>query len=295
MRCAAWPSNWGGPVPEYLWTNTTRNIRRALSARSGYSVQRVTGFSLPDKDHLAARGPQQHGATYVDTFFRPRRCALYIMIEGCDGEDFQDRHRALVLALNPLDDGELRIIAEDQTRYTLTCRVVTAVALRRYNANIGEALVQLVADDPFFYTAEEVTQFTSAIFPGLQIPFYIPAFISSTENVASFVIDNGGHVLAYPVITINGPCTNPQLINATADEVLTVAETIGAGESLMVDMGERTVILTTGGGGETNVLGSVSGVWWALQRGITLVRITSEDAAIFNGTLTFSERFLAVV
>ena len=287
-------------MPTYLWTNTTRNIRRALSARSGYSVQRITGFSLPDKDHLAARGPQQHGATYIDTFFRPRQCSLAIMVAGCNGGDFQAKHRELVRVMNPLDDGELRIITEDDIRYTLTCRVVTAITLRRHNARIGEALVQLVADDPFFYTAAETTQFTSAVSTGLQIPFTIPSYISSSQNIALLAVQNDGHVLSYPVITINGPCKNPQMSYLYGDllslegETLTVSETIAAGETLTVDMGARTAIITTGGGGETNVLGSVSGTWWAIPRGPVVIRVISDDVGVFTGTITFSERFLAV-
>ena len=298
-------------MSEYLWTNTTLNVRRALSSRSGYMVASVSGFSLPDKDHLVARGPQQHGATYVDTFFRPRQCSLTIMIAGCDAEDFQARHVELVRVFNPLDDGVLRIIAEDQSRYTLTCRPVTAIALNRHNARIGEALVQLIADDPFFYTAAETTQFTSEAWPGLQIPFQVGVHfygfgwesytqISSGGNWAEFNVDNGGHLAAWPVIVINGPCNNPDLINVGGDpkdeggETLTVSETIAAGDTLTVDMSNRTAIITSGGGAETNVLGSVSGTWWDIERGFNNIRITSEELDIFNGTLTFSERFLAV-
>ena len=282
-------------MPEYLWTNTTRDIRRALSARSGYAVSRVSGLSLPDKDHLSARGPQQHGATYVDTFFRPRLFSLYITIVGCDAEEFQAKHRELVRAMNPLDDGELRIIADDETRYTLNCRPVTAIALLRHNARISEALVQFVADDPFFYTAAETTQFTSAVTTGLRIPFTIPAVISSPTNQASFTVTITGHVTSFPTIVITGPCTNPDIINDMTGETLTVSEAIVAGETLTIDMGQRTAVLTTGGGGQTNVLGSVSGVWWDLERGGNDIRITDEEVGVFTGTFTFSERFLAVV
>ena len=282
-------------MPEYLWTNTTRDIRRALSSRSGYTVIRVSGFSLPDKDHLIARGPQQHGATYVDTFFRPRRCALYIMIAGCDGEEFQAKHRELVRAMNPLDDGVLRIIAEDQTRYTLTCRPVTAITLRRHNTGLGEALVQLVADDPFFYTPAEATPFNSAIDPGLLIPFTIPAVIATTTNQASFTLSNDGHIASFPTIVINGPCTNPAIINDTTGETLTVSETVAAGDTLTVDMGNRTAIITSGGGAETNVLGSVSGTWWDLELGANAVRIVSDELPLFAGTFVFSARYLALV
>lgn len=281
-------------VPEYHWTNTTRAISRALSSRSGYSVQRVSGFSLPDKDHLIARGPQQHGATYVDTFFQPRRCSLAIMIAGCDAEEFQAKHRELVRAMNPLDDGVLRIIAEDQTRYTLTCRPVTAITLRRHNARIGEALVQLVADDPFFYTPAEETDYLSALSAGLTIPFTIPAIISSPTNQATFTVSNDGDLPVYPTIYIRKIFSNPSFINDTTGETLTVSDTPAGPATLTVDMGQRTAIVSTFGG-TINVLGSVSGTFWDLARGDNHIRVTSEAANIFYGRLTFSARYLAVI
>lgn len=281
-------------MPKYLWLNNTLDIRRALSSRSGYLVRELYGFSLPGKDHIFARAPQQHGATYVDTFFRPRECSMVIHVKGCNAEDFQAKHRELVRAMNPLDDCELRIETDDGVRYTLACRPVTAFEVERFNAITSDILVQLVADDPFFYTPEEDEDFTAAMTPGLRIPFVFPAVISSPTMTASVTITNDGHVLAYPVVIINGPCTNPSIVNDTIGETLTVSEIVAAGEVLVVDMGQRTAIITGGGGVETNVLGSVSGVWWALQLGTNAIRITSDVVAVFTGNIAYTERYLAV-
>lgn len=282
-------------MPIYLWYNTTRSIRRALSARSGYTVRELIGFSLPPKDHISARAPQQHGATYIDTFYRPRQCGLVITVAGCSAEDFQAKHRELVRAMNPLDASELRIINEAQVLYTLTCRPVAAMEVRRHNSRIADVLVQLIADDPFFHTAQETTDFASAITTGLLIPFTIPALISSTTNRASLTVTNNGHALTYPIVTINGLCTNPQIINDTTGESLTVSETVAAGSVLTVDMGARTAIITSAGG-TTNVLGSVSGNFWALARGANAIRVTSDDGVIlFIGNLAFTPRYLAVI
>lgn len=281
-------------MPKYLWLNTTLNIRRALSSRSGYLVRELAGFSLPDKDHIFARAPQQHGATYVDTFFRPRECSLIIYVKGCNADDFQAKHRALVRAFNPLDDCELRIETDGHVRYTLACRPVTAMEVERHGAISADVLVQLVADDPFFHTPEEEDDFASAIMPGLLIPFVLPAVIRGTINEASATLANGGHILTYATFTINGPCTNPDIINDTTGETLTISEAVDAGDTLVVDMGKRTAIITSAGGAETNVLGSVSGTWWALQVGDNAIRITSDAVDLFTGIIVYMERYLAI-
>ena len=281
-------------MPNYLWLNNTLGIRRALSSRSGYLVREVRGFSLPDKDHIYARAPQQHGATYVDTFFRPRECSMIIHVKGRCAEDFQAKHRALVRAMNPLDDCQLRIETDDHERYTLTCRPVTAMEVARLNAITSDILVQLVADDPFFHTPEEEEEFVAALVPGLRIPFAFPGVIRPAYFTALLTVTNNGHVLVPPIVTINGLCTNPSIANETTGETLTVDETVAAGDVLTVDMGERTAIITGGGGAETNVLGSVSGVWWALALGDNAIRITSDAAAIFTGDIAYTERYLAI-
>lgn len=282
-------------MPKYRWFNNTLSLRREFSARSGFSVQAVRGLSLPDKDHISARAPEQHGATYVDTFFRPRLFSLTIAIIGCNAAEFADRHRRLVKAINPLDNGELRIEDEDGTLYTLTCRPVTSIELNRHNARIGSALIQMIADDPFFHTAQQSLAATSAVTLGLTIPFTIPAVISSPTNTATFAVSNNGHVAVFPTIVVNGPVTNPQLINVTDSETLTISETVAAGDVLTVNMGDRTAVITGAGGSSQNVLGSVTGTWWDLEIGASSVEVTSEALDIFTATLQFREAFLAAI
>ena len=252
-------------------------------------------MSLPDKDHISARSPGQHGATYIDTFFRPRLFSLVIVIIGCDAAEFADKHRTLVRALNPLDNGELRIEDEDGTRYTLTCRPVAAIALNRHNARIGSALIQMIADDPFFHTAQQTLQAISAVTLGLTIAFTIPATISSPTNTVAFSVSNGGHVPVFATIVINGPVTNPQLINVTDSETLTISETVASGDVLIVNMGDRTAVITGAGGSSQNVLGSVSGTWWDLELDASSIEVTSEATDVFTATLQFRESFLAVI
>lgn len=278
-----------------LWLNHTHNIRRALSSRSGFLVREMFGFSLPDKDHIFARAPQQHGATYIDTFFRPRECSLVIYVRGCDADEFQSKHRELVRAMNPLDDCELRIEADNHVRYTLTCRPVTLMEVNRHSALAADIFVQLIADDPFFHTAEAEEAFASGITSGLLIPFVLPAIITGPTNAAVFTVNNTGDIFTWPIIDITGPCTNPEIFNDTTGRTLVVNVGVNPGDVLTVNMGERTAIITGAGGIETNVLGDVDGLWWPLEIGNNAIRITSTIAALFSGVLTHTDRYLAIV
>ena len=281
-------------MPVYTWINNTLGIQRAFSSRSGHTVLAVSGLSLPDKDHISARAPEQHGDTYIATYFRPREFSIILSLSGCDAADFQQKHRALVRAINPLNSSTLRIESDDHLRFYLDCKPVTGVDVNRQNSRAAEVLLQLVACNPFFYTDEEEYAFTSSLSGGLFIEFTVPAIISSPGNQASFTITNDGHIYTSPVITIDGPIDNPAIYNDTAGQVLTVAELVPAGSQLVIDMGNRTAFIYTGAAA-TNVLGSLTGTFWNLAVGDNDIRIVSDNAAVFTGTIVWTERFLVCI
>ena len=280
-------------MSEFVWINNTRSLRRVFSGRSGFTLVRYDGLSLPGKDHLAARGPRQHGATYVATYFQPRQFSLEVAIAGCDMEELQAKHRTLAAAINPLDASELRVVAEDGSRYYLTCRPVTSVAWRVADGRVAEALIQCVADDPFFYSMNQQSVAILTALVSLTIPFTIPARIGGYLDDVS--VTNNGQVFAYPVLVFNGPATNIHMFNNTTGEDLQVNEVVAGGEVLTVDMGARTALVDAGLPTERNVVGGAVGDWWALQPGVNDLTFTNENAAAVSGTLTFRERFLAVV
>jgi len=281
-------------MPVYTWLNNTLGIQRAFSSRSGHTVLEVSGLSLPDKDHIAARAPEQHGNTYIATWFRPREFSITISLSGCDAADFQQKHRALARVINPLDSSTLRIESEDHLRFYLDCKLVTGVAVNRQNSRIAEVLLQLIACNPFFYTDEEEYAILSSLSGGLFIAFTIPGIIGSPANQASFTITNDGHIYTTPVITIDGPIDNPAFYNDTSGQVLTVNELVLAGSQLVIDMGNRTAFIYTGAAA-TNVLGSLTGTFWNLAVGDNDIRIVSDNAAVFTGTIVWTERYLVAV
>src|SRR2546426_457450 len=86
---ASWASSFFGGqlMVDFLYHNPTRTQLLRLP------VTQFEGLSLPDLDHLAARGPHQHGATYVATYLRPRELSLQFYLRGCDAKEFESRHR----------------------------------------------------------------------------------------------------------------------------------------------------------------------------------------------------------
>lgn len=281
-------------MPQFIWLNTTQNTRRVFSGRSGFTLTRYSGLSIPGKDHLSARGPHQHGSTYIATYFKPREFSLEIAVAGCDMAGLQEKHRLLARSLNPLDDSQLLVIAQDESRYYLTCHLVTDLEWVVGDGRIATILVQCIADDPFFYSTilQQVAILTAAIAP-LTIPFTIPARIGG--NLDDLTVTNEGQVFAYPILAFAGVADDVRMYNTTTSEVLEIDEPIAAGETLTVDMGARTAIISKAGVPDRNVVASAVGDWWALQVGDNDLTFVSDNAAAMSGTITWRERFLAVV
>jgi len=280
-------------MPQFIWLNTTQNTRRAFSSRSGFTLTAYSGLSIPGKDHLSARGPRQHGATYIATYFQPREFTLELAMAGCSMAELQDKHRRLARSMNPLDDAQLLVIAEDESRYYLTCRLAAALELVVADSRVAQILAQCIADDPFFYsTILQTVALLTAASAALVIPFLIPGRIGG--NLEDLTVTNNGQVFVYPVLVFNGVADDVRMYNLTTGQTLEIDEPIGAGETLTVDMGARTAVIDDGVT-QRNVVASAVGDWWALQVGDNDLTFVSNNAAAMTGSLSFRERFLAVV
>ena len=89
-------------------------------------------------------------------------------------------------------------------------------------------------------------------------------------------VTNAGRRGSRPWFTIEGPITNPQLLNNTTGETIAITYTLAAGEILTVDThpARRSVLL----GGTSSRWGSVDNAntsWWELLPGANDVRLLS--------------------
>lgn len=85
-------------------------------------------------------------------------------------------------------------------------------------------------------------------------------------------VENLGDVEAIPRFRIDGPITNPELLNNTTGKSIKLVYTLAAGEFLEVDAGRKTVLL----GGSASRFSAVvfpDTKWWRLVPGLNDVRL----------------------
>lgn len=91
-------------------------------------------------------------------------------------------------------------------------------------------------------------------------------------------ITNSGDAETWPVFYINGPITNPELLNNTTGLSWVLTYTLGVGEQMVVDSNKRTVKL----GGTANRYSSYAAnlpynKWWSLVPGANDIHLLSTD------------------
>lgn len=136
---------------------------------------------------------------------------------------------------------------------------------------------QLSLSSPMAYVLSVAEQ-SVEIVPGaaageVGIPDPIPDPIASELNVtAQQYAQNLGDSETWPRLRIEGPITNPQILNQTTGERISLVYTLGAGEFLDV-YPERGVVLL---GGQADRYSSVdfdATVWWRLESGQNDIRL----------------------
>lgn len=146
----------------------------------------------------------------------------------------------------------------------------------------------LWAGDPRAYSTAVHT--ASAGFPstvgGLEWPATWPATWDAVTTSGELALSNAGTEMSWPTYRIDGPVTDPVILNADTGEAMRFAITLGPGEWLTVDTGSHQVL----GNGDpaASRRNTFYGTWFGLAPGANTVRFTGSSGA--GSTLSVSYR-----
>ena len=264
-----------------------------MGDQTNIDIVSLTGFdALPtinqsDIDRLRDWG--QYQGSYYST---GRELVLTVEISDTTGSDtsFRTTIDAFTAAMQTLPDTELPFAvclpgwaqAARQSNVRVSDRQL--VVDYPYTRHFAQASVTFWATDPKIY--DSTTQTTIITLPlyngGAGWPIVWPTSWGSASTVGTASVTNSGNIETRPLLSLAGPVTNPSLTNLTTGQSLTFQGlTLGAGDTLVVDLHAHTAILN----GTTNERGllTAGSVWWTLAPGATTVQYTA------NTTLTGSQ------
>lgn len=98
---------------------------------------------------------------------------------------------------------------------------------------------------------------------------------SSATAVGALAVTNAGSTDTWPLLKITGPCSNPNVINGTADgRGLYFIYTLAAGEYLTIDTNpRRRTVKLNGEANRYNAVDWTRSAWWALEPGVNTLNL----------------------
>lgn len=154
----------------------------------------------------------------------------------------------------------LRFTAMDGNQYRVTGQPLQS-KMPLGNIRNSDFTIDWLADNPYVESYAEATATVSTrTGGGLTFPADTPFDFSASIGGAS-TVTNDGNAPAYPVVTLNGPLTNPRISNETTGKFISLLLTVNTGETVVIDMVNRTIVQ----GGVTNRMGTKSSdskFWW---------------------------------
>lgn len=214
------------------------------------------------------------GSIFNEALLRKRQVTLEFLVPHQSEQDYQQKREAILQACNKANGiGELTltILGTDYLLYAVPEPPLISWPHHRYFT----VQVQFVCYDPMIYSgsAESVTNIGVPTGGGAEFPLIFPITFASSGSSGTATAYNNGNIPSAPIMTITGVLTNPLIRNVTTGESFQLTHTSGVGDTIVIDMKNRTVVKN----GSTNLLGSVqaSSDWWDLNPGANIVALTT--------------------
>lgn len=266
------------------------------------SIQGVFGNGFPTIVATEEAKSQQAGAVPTGYQYRSRTFGWGGDISDSSVSNYLAERNSLATALNlqnqPIEGLEM-------TFNLITGDAWTMKEVRLVDSNLdfpenepsriwNSYQVTFRATRPFFLGTEtdETQQVTSSAY-GVVVPAPVPAPLTSTVASSSptdpLTVTNNGSANAHPVFTITGPGTNFTISNSTTGHSMTIETTKAAGESISIDIWNRTI--TSGGSSLRDDLKTGSS-WIYLQPGTNTLTFSVDSGSttdtqlrtVFNDT-----------
>ncbi len=120
-------------------------------------------------------------------------------------------------------------------------------------------------------------------FLGFTFPLVFPLVFPPTSG-GSFILDNTGPYPTWPTFAIAGPCQTPTVRNATTGQHITMATSLAATDSLIVDC-QNGVVWLNGATARNNTIQSGS-EFFMLPPGQNTIGFSTQDSQPVAATLT---------
>jgi hypothetical protein len=201
-----------------------------------YWVQVVDGLFSADIRSASDPNPSDHGMTPHESFFGGKSISIEGEIRTGSVPKLRDMQQILWSTFNDLSDKPLTFLTGNvATDFFIMVRPNASPRMPERQDNfkyMRPYQISLVANDGRVLSSQERS---------VQDGF-------SSSSVGQVQCLNRGNFPARPKITIQGPVTNPVVINRSNSSILALRGVIGSGDSIIVDyrLGRKSMTMTSG-------------------------------------------------
>lgn len=244
----------------------------------GY-ISEITGLDSAEVREQSEDKPGTDGAKHGDFFAGRRPITIEGTIHvGSDSATIRNSRADRLLRAS------LALRQDAVLRWQETGGVPRQISLRRQQPTRlsglrpKKFLVAMVAEDPRIVSQEEhsLSILAGALgTSGTDFPLDFPLdFQEVTGSAGTVSVTNAGNGDAIPTFEIAGPIVNPRVLNNTTGEEQWFIVTLAAGETLIVNGHDRSVLLN-GAVDRYGAYDFTTSEWWTLQPGANDVRLLS--------------------
>jgi phage-related protein len=253
-------------------------------ASSPYQVLSVDGLkALPSLRVQDSDRGYQDGAISGRDFLSARQITITLQIMSGNGLSAQANYNALQAALQPQQSGtsplQFQLAPGDNFQYvSARVRRATATVDPDYTYGRIKAQYEFFCPDPRYY---DYTVQTGSMLPTTIVGRTYNRTYNMTYGGGSLTgnlsVQNNGSTTTYPLITINGPVTNPSVGSFTANAALSFNYTMAQSDVIVINLLNRTISLN--GNPARNLLKGSSS-WFGATPGSNLFYFTGTSSII---------------
>lgn len=241
----------------------------------------ITGFDSPEVRESADNLVQADGGIHGDFFYGRRPITMSGIIPNVTSPiDRNTKMTKLERATNAMR-ADATIVWTPDGGETQFLNVRRQQPLRISGGWVKTFQIAMVAADPRIYSYQLYN--ASVVASGAIVPAgrSYPKTYSysygawSSAILGSLAVTNSGNTASPPLLTITGPGSNPSVTNATTGETLSFFITMGATDTLQVDMLNHTVYFN--GYSLYSAVDFNNSDWWYVQPGSNTINLGWSD------------------
>ncbi len=237
-----------------------------------YRLTSFTGLGDTETEIQSQKTPFKDGAVYIDSLLNDKQLEIGLVIDASGQEDLNAKRRYLSSVLNPkLGMGTLRYISgADIKEISVVPESLPYFPDGSSNRKsfFQRSTISLRALNPYWRDPNQTSVPLVAYTGNFKLPFRLPFKLGMSGDYTSLF--NSGDMPSAVRIDIQGPVSNPQIINRTNGDWMRINRSIAENEILHIDCtpGRKRVEIYRGGS-VFNVFGSLDpdSDWLTLEVG----------------------------